>query len=182
MITIVHMHRLFGGGRSEREDVIRSLFPYHSVCGGGQNTQLHEACKRGDVSEVQRLLNNEEISVDEIQARDESGITSMYYAVESNSAAIVNLFLEKCPDLFKKAEDISEEKYNVILLQMAIEILNLEMMEDFLKAGCPVNTKVKCQSSLFCVFHFSSIPTMLVMESLVNYMLLLLQYQLHNWV
>ncbi len=123
------MHRLYGGTSDDEEHTEDTL-----------SSPLHESCEQGDVEEIQRLLNSDEISPDDIQAPDILGNTPMYYAIESNSTQIVKLLLEKCPELFKV---IGEERYKSKQLHMAIQNLNLDIIDDILKAGCPVNTKVE---------------------------------------
>ncbi len=164
------MECLFGGAHKggstaevAKEDTIDYLFPYGSRYGSyGPPTLLHKACMQGDVKQVRRLLTNEEVTLDDIQSKESGRKSPMYYAVESNSTEVVRLLLQKFPNFFK-VDDYKERIYNSMILQLAIENLNVDVMELLLKGGCPVNITTKAnamdtdwtplQFTCYCVFR-----------------------------
>ncbi len=135
------------GGKTAKEDAIKSLFP--TSRSEGQSSPLHGACKNADVDQVRKILKCKKTSENCLQVRDCCGNTPMYYAVEANSTEIVQLLLEKSPKLFKDRTRNEDQVYSSIMLQMAIEKLNLDIIEVLLKSGCPVNIKTKANAMAY---------------------------------
>ncbi len=150
----MHVERCWFGGTHKtgaktdniyaKEYAIKELFPYCSE--DGKSTRLHEACKNGDLKKVRRICRNKHVSLREVQTRDLNGHTAMYYAINSNSTQIVKLLFEKFPRLFNTEGYIQEQVYNSIMLQVAIENMNLEIMELLLQGGCPVDIKTRANA------------------------------------
>ncbi len=135
-----------GGAKMAKQGAIRDLFP--TAQSDGQYTPLHEACQKSDLNKVQKICKCKTELQSCVRTRDCLGNIPLYYAVESNSTEIVQLLLEKCPNLLKTDDQI-ENKYNSMILQLAIENLNLDIMDHLLQGGCPVNMKTRANAMVY---------------------------------
>lgn len=97
---------------------------------------LHEACKLGDVKEVESAIKAAESSGKlDLAAKDSKGVTCLGYAVGANRIAVVQLLLSK------KADANECDANGGSALHYAAAYGRKELLECFLKGGLSVNAK-----------------------------------------
>lgn len=92
-----------------------------------EETALMEACKKGDLSIVEVII--DKMTIDEINERDKKGITALMMAVENGNNEIVKLLINKGADI-----ELHDKWNGTTALMIAAKKGNKEMV-DFLVAN-----------------------------------------------